>query len=147
MTSNIGSDLILQADTNEKLNAAASDIDALLKAHFRPEFLNRIDEIITFSRLDRGCMESIVRNQLERLAKRFSERRQTLDVSDEAVRWLADTGYDPLFGARPVKRAIQTYVENPLAKKILAGDYPEGSTIRVVKARDGSGCCNGLDFV
>ena len=92
-------------------------------------------------------MESIVRNQLERLAKRFSERRQTLDVSDDAVRWLADTGYDPLFGARPVKRAIQTYVENPLAKKILAGDYPEGSTIRVVKARDGSGCCNGLDFV
>lgn len=147
MTSNIGSDLILQADTNEKLNAAASDIDALLKAHFRPEFLNRIDEIITFSRLDRGCMESIVRNQLERLAKRFSERRQTLDVSDEAVAWLADTGYDPLFGARPVKRAIQTYVENPLAKKILAGDYPEGSTIRVVKAHDGSGCCNGLDFV
>jgi len=88
-----------------------------------------------------------LRNQLERLANRFSERRQTLDVSDDAVRWLADTGYDPLFGARPVKRAIQTYVENPLAKKILAGDYPEGCTIRVVKASDDSGCCNGLDFV
>ncbi|WP_428771183.1 ATP-dependent chaperone ClpB [Treponema sp. HNW] len=142
MTSNIGSDLILQADTNEKLNAAASDIDALLKSRFRPEFLNRIDEIITFSRLDRSCMESIVRNQLERLAKRFAERRQTLDVSDEAVGWLADTGYDPLFGARPVKRAIQTYLENPLAKKILAGDYPEGSTVRVVKGAGG-----GLDFV
>lgn len=137
MTSNLGSDLILQADTNEKLRQASGQIDALLKAQFRPEFLNRIDEIITFSRLDKSCMEAIVRNQLERLAKRFAERRQTLEVSDDAVRWLADTGYDPLFGARPVKRAIQTYLENPLAKKILAGDYPEGCTVHVGKGKDG----------
>ena len=137
MTSNLGSDLILQADTNEKLRQASGQIDALLKAQFRPEFLNRIDEIITFSRLDKSCMEAIVRNQLERLAKRFAERRQILDVSDDAVRWLADTGYDPLFGARPVKRAIQTYLENPLAKKILAGDYPEGCTVHVGKGKDG----------
>ena len=137
MTSNLGSDLILQADTNEKLRQASGQIDALLKAQFRPEFLNRIDEIITFSRLDKSCMEAIVRNQLERLAKRFAERRQTLEVSDEAVRWLADTGYDPLFGARPVKRAIQTYLENPLAKKILAGEYPEGCTVHVGKGKDG----------
>lgn len=137
MTSNLGSDLILQADTNEKLRQASGQIDALLKAQFRPEFLNRIDEIITFSRLDKSCMEAIVRNQLERLAKRFAERRQILDVSDDAVRWLADTGYDPLFGARPVKRAIQTYLENPLAKKILAGDYPEGCTVHVGKDKDG----------
>ena len=137
MTSNLGSDLILQADTNEKLRQASGQIDALLKAQFRPEFLNRIDEIITFSRLDKSCMEAIVRNQLERLAKRFAERRQTLEISDDAVRWLADTGYDPLFGARPVKRAIQTYLENPLAKKILAGDYPEGCTVHVGKGKDG----------
>lgn len=137
MTSNLGSDLILQADTNEKLRQASGQIDALLKAQFRPEFLNRIDETITFSRLDKSCMEAIVRNQLERLAKRFAERRQTLEVSDDAVRWLADTGYDPLFGARPVKRAIQTYLENPLAKKILAGDYPEGCTVHVGKGKDG----------
>lgn len=137
MTSNLGSDLILQADTNEKLRQASGQIDVLLKAQFRPEFLNRIDEIITFSRLDKSCMEAIVRNQLERLAKRFAERRQTLEVSDDAVRWLADTGYDPLFGARPVKRAIQTYLENPLAKKILAGDYPEGCTVHVGKGKDG----------
>lgn len=137
MTSNLGSDLILQADTNEKLRQASGQIDALLKAQFRPEFLNRIDEIITFSRLDKSCMEAIVRNQLERLAKRFAERRQILDVSDDAVRWLADTGYDPLFGARPVKRAIQTYLENPLAKKILAGEYPEGCTVHVGKGKDG----------
>lgn len=137
MTSNLGSDLILQADTNEKLRQASGQIDALLKAQFRPEFLNRIDETITFSRLDKSCMEAIVRNQLERLAKRFAERRQILDVSDDAVRWLADTGYDPLFGARPVKRTIQTYLENPLAKKILAGDYPEGCTVHVGKGKDG----------
>ena len=137
MTSNLGSDLILQADTNEKLRQASGQIDALLKAQFRPEFLNRIDETITFSRLDKSCMEAIVRNQLERLAKRFAERRQILDVSDDAVRWLADTGYDPLFGARPVKRAIQTCLENPLAKKILAGDYPEGCTVHVGKGKDG----------
>lgn len=142
MTSNLGSDLILQADTNEKLAAAKPQIDALLKAQFRPEFLNRIDEIITFSRLDRSCIASIVRNQLERVAKRLEDKKLSLSFTDDAVEFLAEVGYDPLFGARPIKRAIQMYLENPLAKEILAGRFTEGATISVDKASDG----NALSF-
>jgi ATP-dependent Clp protease ATP-binding subunit ClpB len=142
MTSNLGSDLILQADTNEKLAAAKPQIDALLKAQFRPEFLNRIDEIITFSRLDRSCIASIVRNQLERVAKRLEDKKLSLSFTDDAVEFLAEVGYDPLFGARPIKRAIQMYLENPLAKEILAGRFTEGATISADKASDG----NALSF-
>ena len=131
MTSNIASDLILEADTNEKLKAAKPQIDAMLKAHFRPEFLNRIDEIITFSRLERSFIEAIVSNQLERVSKRLLERKLHLDVSENAVKFLAEKGYDPLFGARPVKRAIQIYLENPLAKELLSGKYTEDSVIHV----------------
>ncbi|OJF76931.1 MAG: ATP-dependent chaperone ClpB [Treponema sp. CETP13] len=131
MTSNIGSDLILEADTPEKMSVASKQVDALLKQEFRPEFLNRIDETITFSRLDRSCMESIVKIQIEHLAKRLEDKRLKLDVSDSAIKWLAKMGYDPQFGARPVKRAIQTYLENPLAREILAGKYIEDSTIHV----------------
>jgi len=143
MTSNIGSDLILEADTPEKISAASKQVDALLKQEFRPEFLNRIDETITFSRLDRSCMESIVKIQIEHLAKRLEEKRLKLDVSDGAISWLADMGYDPQFGARPVKRAIQTYLENPLAREILAGKYLEDSTIHVEAPKDEKAgeCC------
>ncbi len=137
MTSNLGSDLILQADTNEKLAAAKPQIDALLKAQFRPEFLNRIDEIITFGRLEKNCIASIVRNQLARVAKRLEDKKLSLSFTDDAVEFLADAGYDPLFGARPVKRAVQMYLENPLAKEILAGRFTEGAVISVDKASDG----------
>ena len=109
---------------------------------FRPEFLNRIDEIITFSRLDRSCIASIVRNQLERVAKRLEDKKLSLSFTDDAVEFLAEVGYDPLFGARPIKRAIQMYLENPLAKEILAGRFTEGATISVDKASDG----NALSF-
>ncbi len=131
MTSNIGSDLILQADTNEKMKALDIKIKDMLKASFKPEFLNRIDEVITFSRLDKSCVSSIARLQLDRAAKRLESRRLKLLVTDSAVNFLSDVGYDPLFGARPIKRAIQTYLENPLSKEILAGKYEDGSTITV----------------
>ena len=131
MTSNLGSDLILEADTPEKMSAVRPRIDELLKQTFRPEFLNRIDETVMFRRLDRSCIESIVRNQLQRVASRLADRRITVQFTDNAVAFLAEAGYDPLFGARPVKRAIQTYVENPLAKEILAGKFLEGDTIIV----------------
>ncbi len=131
MTSNLGSDLILEADTAEKLSAIKPQIDALLKKTFRPEFLNRIDETITFTRLDKTCIAGIVRNQLERASRRLESRRMRLAVSDDAVEFLAQVGYDPLFGARPVKRAIQQYLENPLAKEILAGKFGDGDTIGV----------------
>lgn len=139
MTSNLGSDLILQADTDDKLKALEGRIHELLKQSFRPEFINRIDEVITFSRLGKDSISAIVRKQLERAAKRLESRRLKLVVSDSAVDFLSDVGYDPLFGARPVKRAIQTYLENPLAKEIIAGKYPEGSSIEVTKDKSSAG--------
>ena len=131
MTSNLGSDLILEADTEEKLGEIRGAINVLLKSTFRPEFLNRIDEMVMFRRLNKDCIQGIVRSQLKRVARRLEDRRLQLEVSDEAISFLAEVGYDPLFGARPVKRAIQTYLENPLAKELLAGKFPEGSCIHV----------------
>ncbi len=136
MTSNLGSDLILDADSDEKLKALRPGVDALLKQTFRPEFLNRIDEIVMFGRLSKDCIGGIVRNQLERVKTRLADRRIKLEFDQSAIDFLSDTGYDPAFGARPVKRAVQTYVENPLAKEILGGRFGEDSTVRV-KAGEG----------
>jgi len=131
MTSNIGSDLILQAQTNEDLHKIANQIDAVLKTAFRPEFLNRIDETITFSRLDESAIASIVQLQLDRLSARLEAKRMKIAFSKEALDFLSKVGYDPLFGARPVKRAIQSYVENPLSKELLTGRFKEESRIQV----------------
>lgn len=131
MTSNLGSELILDADTDEKMKDARTHIDGLLKTHFRPEFLNRIDEIVMFGRLDKSCIGGIVRIQLERVAKRLEDRRISIKFDDSAVDFIAEKGYDPAFGARPVKRAVQTWVENPLSKELLGGKFAEGCTIHV----------------
>ena len=131
MTSNLGSDVILDADTPEKMNDAKIKVSALLKSTFRPEFLNRIDEIVMFSRLDRSFISGIVRNQLERVSHRLEDRRIKIVFDDKAVEFLSEKGYDPAFGARPVKRAIQMYVENALAKELLEGRFPDDSTIKV----------------
>ena len=131
MTSNLGSDLILGADTAAKMEEVRPQIDMLLKSTFRPEFLNRIDEMVMFRRLSKDCIQGIVRGQLQRVARRLEDRRLHLEVSDKAIAFLAEVGYDPLFGARPVKRAIQTYLENPLAKELLAGRFMEGSVVHV----------------
>ena len=131
MTSNIGSDLILQAQTNEDLHKITEQIDAVLKTAFRPEFLNRIDETITFSRLDESAIASIVQLQLDRLSARLEAKRMKIAFSKEALDFLSKVGYDPLFGARPVKRAIQSYVENPLSKELLTGRFKEESRIQV----------------
>ena len=133
MTSNLGSNLILEADTDEKLKELKPEIHDMLMKSFRPEFINRIDEVITFSRLDKSCITSIVKNQLDRVAKRLQARRLKLDFDESAINFLSDVGYDPLFGARPIKRAIQTYLENPLAKEILSGKFLEDSTIKISK--------------
>ena len=138
MTSNLGSNLILEADTDEKLKELKPEIHDMLMKSFRPEFINRIDEVITFSRLDKSCITSIVKNQLDRVAKRLQARRLKLDFEESAINFLSDVGYDPLFGARPIKRAIQTYLENPLAKEILSGKFLEDSTIKISKKSDES---------
>ena len=137
MTSNLGSDLILDADTDEKLKAVRPSVDALLKQTFRPEFLNRIDEIVMFGRLSKDCIGGIVRNQLERVKTRLADRRISLEFDQSAIDFLCDAGYDPAFGARPVKRAVQTYVENPLAKEILGGRFGEECRISVRAGENG----------
>jgi ATP-dependent Clp protease ATP-binding subunit ClpB len=132
MTSNIGSDRI-QTLTNEGANdweieAAVKD---LLKGHFRPEFLNRVDEMIVFHPLRKEQLTLIVDVQLENLRKRLTQRGLKLELTDEAKKLLADEGYDPTLGARPLKRVIQQRLENPLAQRILRNEFVEGDTIRV----------------
>jgi ATP-dependent Clp protease ATP-binding subunit ClpB len=132
MTSNIGSDRI-QTLTNEgaadwEIEAAVKD---LLKEQFRPEFLNRVDEMIVFHPLRKEQLTLIVDVQLEHLRKRLRARSLRLTLTDAARRLLADEGYDPTLGARPLKRVIQQRLENPLAQRILSGDFAEGDTIHV----------------
>ncbi len=131
MTSNLGSDLILEASSNDESDAVKEKIEELLKRTFRPEFLNRIDEMVMFNRLDLSHIRNIVKLQLERVADRLAEHRIKLVIDESAVDFIAEIGYDPAFGARPVKRAVQTYLENPLAKEMLAGKFAENATIRV----------------
>lgn len=133
LTSNIGSDLIQGEEDPEKLQML---IDTALHAHFRPEFLNRLDETIIFHSLGREHLRKIVDIQLGLFEKRLHRRELQLEMTDNARDLLLDEGYDPSFGARPLKRAIQRYLEAPLAKKILAGDFPPGSTV-LVDAKEG----------
>jgi ATP-dependent Clp protease ATP-binding subunit ClpB len=113
------------------------EITSTLQAHFRPEFINRIDEIVVFHPLDRQHLAVIVGLQLKRVAKLLEGRGFHLEVSDEARLFLAEQGYDPDFGARPLKRAIQRELQDPLALHILSGDFHEGDTIRVERGPDG----------
>lgn len=133
MTSNLGSNLILEAGENNETDSSKlkGEIDSLLKSTFRPEFLNRIDEIVMFNRLDRSCIGGIIKIQLERVTKRLEDRRIAIKFDDSAVNFIAEKGYDPAFGARPIKRAVQTWVENPLSKELLEGKFGEGSVINV----------------
>jgi ATP-dependent Clp protease ATP-binding subunit ClpB len=129
MTSNIGSHVLLEHDPDEK--GIRERIDGLLKQHFRPEFLNRIDETVLFHRLGQPDLVRIVDIQLGRLTAMLAGKKIELSFSDAAKQWLAFQGYDPAFGARPLKRLIQQEVQNRLATQLLAGDIAEGSRVRV----------------
>ncbi|HFC97075.1 MAG TPA: ATP-dependent chaperone ClpB [Thermosulfurimonas dismutans] len=129
MTSNIGSQWI-QELTVDRQEMERRVMEAL-RAHFRPEFLNRIDEIIIFNRLGREELMRIVEIQIRYLRERLAERHITIELTDRAREWLANVGYDPVYGARPLRRAIQRYVEDPLAMKILAGEFGEGDHVVV----------------
>nr|WP_314383385.1 ATP-dependent chaperone ClpB [uncultured Cardiobacterium sp.] len=137
MTSNLGSHLIQEApqDDYETMKIKVMEVVA---AHFRPEFINRIDETVVFHSLGKEHMAGIAKIQLGRLEKRLAERDLKLDISPAALEQLVEVGYDPTFGARPLKRAIQTHLENPLAQRILAGDFVPGSTVHV-DYQDGEG--------
>ncbi|MBU6234358.1 MAG: AAA family ATPase, partial [Alphaproteobacteria bacterium] len=131
MTSNIGAELLVNLKDGEDVEKARKGVMDEVRARFRPEFLNRLDEILLFRRLDRSHMGAIVDIQLARLGKLLVDRKITLDVTPEARNFLAEKGYDPAYGARPLKRVIQTYVQNPLAEKLLQGDVLDGSTVKI----------------
>ena len=131
MTSNIGSDYLVAQKEGEDVEAVRDLVMTEVRAKFRPEFLNRIDEIILFHRLQRQQMAAIVDVQFSRLAKLLADRKITLQLDDGARTWLANQGYDPAYGARPLKRVIQRNVQDPLAEQILAGTVHDGDSVRI----------------
>ena len=137
MTSNLGSEFLASQAEGDDVEAVRPMVMDSVRAHFRPEFLNRIDEIILFSRLGRDQMAGIVRIQMQRFEKLLSDRRLTLSIDDAALAWLADRGYDPVYGARPLKRVIQKDLVDRIAKKLLAGEIEDGSVIAVTTGEDG----------
>jgi ATP-dependent Clp protease ATP-binding subunit ClpB len=131
LTSNLGSQFIAGLGEDESVETVEPQVMDMVRAHFRPEFLNRLDEIILFHRLSAQHMAPIVDIQVGRVAKLLAERKVQLDLTDAARAWLGRVGYDPIYGARPLKRAVQKYLQDPLADKILRGDVPDGSTVHV----------------
>lgn len=137
MTSNLGSHALADQSMDEKAKHEA--VMNVVRAQFRPEFLNRLDEIVMFTPLTRENLAKIVDINLARVNKRLADRRISIEMSDNAKAWLANTGYDPTYGARPLRRLIQTSVEDQLARKLLAGQVPDGSVMHMDAAEDGSG--------
>ncbi len=136
MTSNLGAEYLTQLKEGDDSEQVREQVMDVVRAHFRPEFLNRVDEIILFHRLKREEMGAIVDIQLERLLQLLSERKIALELDEDARNWLANRGYDPVYGARPLKRVIQKYVQDPLAEQILSGQLPDGSRVLVTSGSD-----------
>src|SRR5690606_5726948 len=136
MTSNLGSDLIQRLAGEEHYDAMKAAVMEVVGQHFRPEFINRVDEVVVFHPLEKGQIRGIADIQLDALRKRLAERDMRLVLTDAALDQLVDAGFDPVYGARPLKRAIQQKVENPLATAILRGDFLPGDVIQVGVAGD-----------
>ena len=137
LTSNLGAQALSQLPDGADASMAKRDVMEAVRGHFRPEFLNRLDETIIFDRLAREDMTGIVTIQLRLLAKRLAGRNITLDLDQAALQWLADEGYDPVFGARPLKRVIQRALQDQLAEMILGGDVMDGAVVKVTAGADG----------
>ncbi len=137
LTSNLGSQALSQLPEGSDASAARRDVMDAVRAHFRPEFLNRLDETIIFDRLSREDMDGIVDIQLARLAKRLAKRGIVLQLDEPAKTWLADQGYDPVYGARPLKRVIQRALQDPLAERLLAGEVLDGDVVPVHASTEG----------
>ncbi|MDE2489177.1 MAG: AAA family ATPase, partial [Alphaproteobacteria bacterium] len=131
MTSNMGSEYLANLAEEDDVEKARPAVMDVVRRHFRPEFLNRIDEIILFKRLGRAEMDNIVRIQLQRVEKLLADRRMTIALEPSALHWLAERGYDPVYGARPLKRVIQKELVDPIARKLLSGELEDGSVIDV----------------
>ncbi|HEY8351221.1 MAG TPA: AAA family ATPase, partial [Sphingomonadales bacterium] len=140
LTSNLGSDILAAQPDGESVEAVREQVMQVVRGAFRPEFLNRLDEIILFHRLGREHMGGIVDIQIARLQKRLADRKITLVLDDAARDWLGRAGYDPVYGARPLKRAIQRHVQDPLAERLLEGKIVSGDKVTVTVGAD------GLDF-
>jgi ATP-dependent Clp protease ATP-binding subunit ClpB len=134
MTSNIGSQFIMEEESKEARSRLVMDA---LRQHFRPEFLNRVDEVIIFDRLNEEHLKKIVEIQLGRLTKRLQQQKIEIKLSETARALIAREGYDPVYGARPLKRAIQRFILDPLSLDILEGKFHEGQTIQVDVKNDG----------
>jgi len=131
LTSNLGAEHLAALPDGVPASAARDAVMEVVRAAFRPEFLNRLDEIILFNRLGRAQMQAIVRIQLDRLRGLLAQRRIGLEVDEAAERWLAEAGYDPVYGARPLKRVIQRQLQDPLAVMVLEGKVKDGDLVRV----------------
>ena len=136
MTSNLGAEYLVNLGENDEVESVRDEVMGVVRASFRPEFLNRVDEIILFHRLKRANMGAIVDIQLKRLQNLLSDRKIVLQLEDNAREWLANKGYDPAYGARPLKRVIQKEVQDPLAERILLGDVLDGSIVRITAGSD-----------
>ncbi|MEP7452055.1 ATP-dependent chaperone ClpB [Phyllobacterium sp. SB3] len=136
MTSNLGAEYLVSLGEDQDVEEVRDDVMNVVKASFRPEFLNRVDEVILFHRLKRKEMGTIVAIQLQRLQSLLADRKIVLKIDDDATNWLADKGYDPAYGARPLKRVIQKQVQDPLAEKILLGEILDGSTVKITSGSD-----------
>ncbi|APG62094.1 ATP-dependent chaperone ClpB [Sphingorhabdus lutea] len=139
LTSNLGSQHLAALEDGEDVAKAEPAVMEIVRGHFRPEFLNRLDEIVLFHRLGAADMEPIVEIQVARVQKLLKDRKINIELSDKAKSWLGRVGYDPVYGARPLKRAVQKYLQDPLADLILRGDVPDGSTLKI---DDGDGALN-----
>ncbi|OOY14526.1 ATP-dependent chaperone ClpB [Thioclava sp. DLFJ4-1] len=137
LTSNLGSQALSQLPEGTDASEAKRQVMDAVRAHFRPEFLNRLDEMVIFDRLNRENMDGIVEIQLKRLEKRLAQRKITLELDESAHKWLADAGYDPVYGARPLKRVIQRSLQDPLAEAILGGEIMDGATVEVTAGPNG----------
>ena len=135
MTSNLGSQYLVELGEHEDVKDVEKEVMGVVRGHFRPEFLNRVDEIILFHRLRREDMGAIVDIQFKRLARLLEDRKITIALDAKARAWLADKGYDPTYGARPLKRVIQKWVQDPLAEQLLAGGVLDGASVKVSAAQ------------
>jgi ATP-dependent Clp protease ATP-binding subunit ClpB len=142
LTSNIGAEFLVNQKEGEDSDAVADLVMAEVRKMFRPEFLNRLDDIILFHRLQRADMGKIVDIQMGRLQRLLADRKITIELDDQARSWIANRGYDPAYGARPLKRVIQRHMQDPLAEQILAGRIKDGETVKVT-VRDGDLALNG----
>ena len=142
LTSNLGSEYLAALLEGQPAEAARDQVMEVVRRSFRPEFLNRLDEIILFNRLGRNEMKRIVDIQLKHLQKLLEDRKIVLKIDDTAKSWLANTGYDPVYGARPLKRVIQRHLQNPLATMLLSGAIKDGDTVEA-SVRDGQLVING----